>query len=99
MRLAIGLPLTAGSVSSLPDPLLCCNRSRWRRALRWRHRAPPNQNVAGHARVLRRHGERIRAGLRIHPEGLRRSYVAVEGVENIDATQLVAVPFEDSLEG
>jgi hypothetical protein len=48
--------------------------------------------------VLRRHGERIRAGLRIHTEGLRRSYVVVERVEHVASSQLVAVPFEDSLE-
>src|SRR5262245_1724750 len=81
-----------GRASSCPCPLLCCDCPRRRLTFLSLNGALANQNVPGHSGLFRRHGERIRAGLRGHPEGLGRSYVVVKDIEDVDSSQIVAVP-------
>jgi hypothetical protein len=47
--------------------------------------------------MLRRYRQHVGAGLRSDPEGLGCGEVMVKGIENIDASQLVAIPIENSL--
>ncbi|MBO0858583.1 MAG: hypothetical protein J2P21_08980 [Chloracidobacterium sp.] len=55
-----------------------------------------NKNITGRPGLFRRHGERIRAGLRSDPEGLGRSHIVVKSIEDIESSQLVGISLESA---
>jgi len=61
-------------------------------------RALADENIAGRSGLLLRDGQHVGAGLRSDPEGLGRSHEVTVGIDDVHASQFVAVPLEDPLD-